>query len=88
MRCGKGGVEVGIDQTQQHQKNVTEKKDSVAKSHYLQNETRVNDLSIPHTQYDNRALLCRFMIATERQPFTEAVTLDASILFNQKLFYQ
>lgn len=69
MRCREGEV----DQTQQHQKNVTEKTDPANKSYYLQNKTRVKYLSIPHPRHINEALLC--------QPFTVATEHDASIFF-------
>lgn len=60
---GKGReVGSGIVETQQHQKNVTEEKDSAAQSHYLQNKTRVSNLSIPHPQSTAATQKCIIML--------------------------
>lgn len=55
----------GIVQThQQYQKKVTEKRDSEAESHYLQNKTRVSNLLIPHPLHRNGELLQHRIVST------------------------
>lgn len=78
MCCRKEGVWSGIVQTQQHQKNVTDEKESAAQSHYLQNKTPVSNQSIPHPLY---SAVQQRIVSTEYQPFTMATELAVSIIF-------